>query len=110
MNDVKTGDWKAQFNSSGGSTYLYLKDPNDKATADKVKSLLEAQPDSVKQYYRFISKEQITKGGFNPNVAFALTGEHDAAFGNGATGNAMRNGRGGTHGYFPDTKISAPAW
>jgi predicted AlkP superfamily pyrophosphatase or phosphodiesterase len=104
MNDVKTGDWKAQFNPSGGSAYLYLKDPSDKATANKVKSILEAQPDSVKQYYRVITKEQIDKGGYNPNVAFALTGEHDAAFSAASIGNAVRNGKGGTHGYFPDTK------
>jgi predicted AlkP superfamily pyrophosphatase or phosphodiesterase len=104
MNDVKTGDWKAQFNSAGGSAFLYLKDPSDKATANKVKALLEAQPDSVKQYYRVISKEQIDKGGYNPNVAFALTAEHDAAFGYANTGEAVKQGKGGTHGHFPDTK------
>lgn len=104
MNDVKTGDWKAQFNSAGGSAFLYLKDPSDKATANKVKALLEAQPDSVKQYYRIISKEQISKGGYNPNVAFALTGERDAAFGGATAGEALKAGKGGTHGHFPDTK------
>ncbi|GAA4086281.1 ectonucleotide pyrophosphatase/phosphodiesterase [Mucilaginibacter panaciglaebae] len=104
MNDVKSGDWKAQFNASGGSAYLYLKNPADKGTANKVKALLEAQPDSVKQYYRIISREQMDKGGYNPNVAFALTGEHDAAFGNAITGNILKPGKGGTHGHFPDTK------
>lgn len=104
INDLKTGDWKAQFNSVGGSAYLYLKDPSDKATVNKVKALLEAQPDSVKQYFRIISKEQISKGGYNPNVAFALTGEHDAAFSAASTGDAVKPGKGGTHGHFPDTK------
>jgi predicted AlkP superfamily pyrophosphatase or phosphodiesterase len=104
INDLKTGDWKAQFNSVGGSAYLYLKNPSDKATANKVKSLLEAQPDSVKQYYRIISREQLDKGGYNPNVAFAITGEHDAAFSAASTGNAVKPGKGGTHGHFPDTK------
>jgi len=104
INDLKTGDWKAQFNSSGGSAYLYLKDPADKATISKVKALLEAQPDSVKQYYRIISREQMDKGGYNPNVAFALTGEHDAAFSTASTGDAVKPGKGGTHGHFPDTK------
>jgi predicted AlkP superfamily pyrophosphatase or phosphodiesterase len=104
INDLKTGDWKAQFNASGGSAYLYLKNPADKATANKVKALLEAEPDSVKQYYRIISKEQLTKGGYNPNVAFAITGEHDAAFSVATTGNAVKRGKGGTHGHFPDTK------
>jgi predicted AlkP superfamily pyrophosphatase or phosphodiesterase len=104
MNDLKSGDWKAQFNSSGGSAYLYLKDDSDQATLTKVKALLDAQPDTVKQYYRLISKEQLTAGGFNPNVALALTGEYDAAFSNASTGQALKNGKGGTHGHFPDTK------
>ncbi|MET1057927.1 MAG: ectonucleotide pyrophosphatase/phosphodiesterase [Pedobacter sp.] len=104
LNDLKSGDWKAQFNSSGGSAYLYLKDPSDQSTITKVKALLTAQPDSIKQYYRIISKEQLTKGGFNPNVAFAVTGEHDAAFSNATTGDAVKAGKGGTHGHFPDTK------
>ncbi|GAB3933553.1 alkaline phosphatase family protein [Mucilaginibacter myungsuensis] len=104
ITDLKTGDWKAQFNTVGGSAYLYLKDPTDKATVDKVKALLAAQSDSVKQYFRLISKEQMTKGGYNPNVAFALTAEHDASFGNASTGAALKPGKGGSHGHFPDTK------
>jgi predicted AlkP superfamily pyrophosphatase or phosphodiesterase len=104
ITDLKTGDWKAQFNSVGGSAYLYLKDPSDKATANKVKTILEAQPDSVKQYYRIITREQLTKGGYNPNVAFAITGERDAAFSSALTGDAVKPGKGGTHGHFPDTK------
>ena len=104
INDLKSGSWKAQFNSSGGSAYLYLKNPSDQETATKVKALLNAQPESIKQYYRLISKEQLTKGGFNPNVAFALTAENDASFDNANTGDALIEGKGGTHGHFPDTK------
>lgn len=61
MNDLKSGDWKAQFNSSGGSAYLSLKDDSDQVTITKVKALLDAQPDSVKQYYRLISKNNSQK-------------------------------------------------
>lgn len=104
LNDLRAGDWKAQFNTAGGSAYLYLKDPSDKATANKVKALLDAQPDSTKQYYRIISKEQLNKDGYNPNIAFALTGEHDAAFNTASTGDAIKSGKGGTHGHFPNTK------
>lgn len=104
INDLKTGDWKAQFNTVGGSAYLYLKDPSDKATINKVKALLEAQPDSVKHYYRMIGKDQLDKGGYNPNIAFALTAEHDAAFSASSAGEAVKPGKGGTHGHFPDTK------
>ena len=104
INDLKAGDWKAQFNTAGGSAYLYLKDPSDKATVNKVKALLDAQPDSTKQYYRIISKEQLDKDGYNPNIAFALTGEHDAAFNTASTGAAIKSGKGGTHGHFPNTR------
>jgi len=104
ITDLKSGDWKGQFNNAGGSAFLYLKDPSDQATAKKVKALLDKQPDSVKQYYRFISKEQLSKGGFNPHVAFALTGEHDATFSTSLSGEAVKAGKGGTHGHFPDTK------
>ncbi len=104
ITDLKTGDWKAQFNAVGGSAYLYLKDPSDKATIAKVQSILEAQPDSIKQYYRIISKEQLTKGGYNPNVAFAVSGQNDGYLSSGIAGSAFKPGKGGGHGHFPDTK------
>jgi predicted AlkP superfamily pyrophosphatase or phosphodiesterase len=104
ITDLSSGDWKAQFNNAGGSAYLYLKDPTDQATVSKVKELLAAQPDSVKKFYRMISKEQLSKGGYNPNVAFALTGEQDATFSTATNGAAVKPGKGGTHGHFPDTK------
>ncbi len=43
LNDLKS-DWKAQFNSVGGSTYLYLRDPNDKETLAQVKSYWHHYP------------------------------------------------------------------
>ncbi|MGN7202819.1 alkaline phosphatase family protein [Pedobacter sp. SAFR-022] len=104
IKDLKAGDWKAQFNTVGGSAFLYLKDASDKATANKVKALLAAQPDSVKRYYRMISKEKLAKGGYNPGVAFALTAEHDGSFSATTTGEAVKAGKGGAHGHFPDTK------
>lgn len=104
INDLKTGDWKAQFNTVGGSAYLYLKDPSDKSTVKKVKALLKAQPDSVQQYYRMVSRKQLDKGGYNPNVAFALTAENDGSFSAANTGDALKPGKGGAHGHFPDTK------
>ncbi len=104
INDLKTGDWKAQFNTVGGSAYLYLKDPSDKSTAKKVEALLKAQPDSVQQYYRLVSRKQLDKGGYNPNAAFALTAEHEASFSAAITGDALKPGKGGAHGHFPDTK------
>ncbi len=97
MNNIKTNDWKAQFNNgSGGSTFLYLKDPADKYTLEKVEKILADQPDSIKQYFRIITRKQLDKAEANPEAALALTAEHDATFNNTVIG--------GTHGHFPDTK------
>lgn len=104
ITDLKAGNWKAQFNTVGGSAYLYLKDPADQNTAQKVRSILMAQSDSVKQYYRIISKAQLKKDGYNPEVALALTAEHDGGFTNTTDGPAVKDGKGGAHGHFPDTK------
>ena len=104
INDLKAGDWKAQFNTVGGSAFLYLQDPSDLGTATKVKTILAAQPDSIKQYYRIIDKDKLNKGGYNPNVAFALTAEHDGSFNMTNVGDAVKAGKGGAHGHFPDTK------
>ena len=101
MNDVKTGDWKAQFNYSGGSAYLYLKDPKDKPTLGAVRKMLQELPDSAKRLFRVIERKQLDEIGGNPEVAIALTAENGAAFG-GRGNEDIRPGKGGTHGYFPD--------
>jgi predicted AlkP superfamily pyrophosphatase or phosphodiesterase len=102
ITDVKKDEWKAQFFSVGGSAYLYLKDRKDKETLDKVRKLLDEQPDSIKSLIRIISRKEMDKIGGNPDVEFALSGLNGASFGSGMTGEAVRPGKGGTHGYFPD--------
>lgn len=104
IKDIKQGDWKAMFNAAGGSTFLYLKDKNDRQTAAQVISILNAQPDSVKKYFRIIDREKMNSVGGNPEAAFCLTAENGAAFGNAAAGEAIKPGKGGTHGYFPDSR------
>lgn len=103
LNDLKT-DWKAQFNSVGGSTYLYLRDPNDKETLAQVKKVLAALPDTTKAWFRIIDRSKMDGVGANPEVAFALSAENGASFGKDFTGGDVRPGKGGAHGHFPDTK------
>jgi predicted AlkP superfamily pyrophosphatase or phosphodiesterase len=100
--DWNAGDWRAQFYSVGGSSYLYLKDRSDVATLDAVKKILRELPDSVKQYFRVIDQKKMKEIGGNPEVEFALSGLKGAAFGNAFTGEATKPGHGGQHGYFPD--------
>jgi len=105
ITDVKTGNWKAQFHSSGGSSFLMLKDSKDKATLNKVEAILAQQPDSVKKYYQVISKAQLTKIGADPNVPLALSGIDGTTLGNKSDVifEKFEHVK-GTHGFFPDHK------
>ncbi|MCQ6957245.1 alkaline phosphatase family protein [Mucilaginibacter aquariorum] len=105
MTDVKTGNWKAQFHSSGGSSFLQLKDKNDKATLSKVAVILAQQPDSIKQYYQVVNKTGLDKVGADPNVELALSGLNGTTLGNGTETLIQKfNKVKGTHGFYPDHK------
>lgn len=103
ITDVKKDDWKAQFNSVGGSTYLYLKDKNDKQTLSKVIEILFNLPDEQKKLFRIINRNQLNAIGANSEVALALSGINGGSFGGTFTGDAVKPGKGGSHGSFPDT-------
>lgn len=104
MTDAKTGDWKAQFYSVGGSTFLYLRDRKDTKTLARVRQILGALPDSTKQLFRIVDKKELSDIGGNPEVEFALTSLNGAGFGNASTGDAVKAGKGGAHGHFPDSQ------
>ena len=105
ITDLQNGDWKARFFSVGGSSYLYLKNRDDKATLDKVNEILRNLPDSARQYLRIISRQKLDEIGGNPEVEFAISGLNGASLGNADEGDAIKATKtGGTHGYFPDTK------
>jgi predicted AlkP superfamily pyrophosphatase or phosphodiesterase len=99
ITDLKQDQWRAMFYSVGGASYLYVKDQDALAS---VKRILGDLPDTVKQYVRVIDRKQLDKIGGNPEVALALSGLSGAAFGNATSGEAVRPGHGGQHGYFPD--------
>jgi predicted AlkP superfamily pyrophosphatase or phosphodiesterase len=102
MTDAKSGNWKAQFYSAGGSAYLYLKDKNDTKTAEQVKSILAGLPEDQKKLFRLLDRKMLDKVGGNPEVALALTGEQGTTFGNSPSGELLKTGKGGAHGYYPD--------
>jgi predicted AlkP superfamily pyrophosphatase or phosphodiesterase len=99
ITDLKQDQWRAMFYSVGGSSYLYVK---DREALSKVQHILRDLPDTVKQYVRVIDKKELDKIGGNPEVGLALSGLNGAAFGNAVDGPAVRPGKGGQHGYFPD--------
>ncbi|MCZ4224474.1 alkaline phosphatase family protein [Pedobacter rhodius] len=105
MTDIKTGNWKAQFHSSGGSSFLQLKNRNDKATLSKVETILAEQPDSVKHYYQVITKTKLAEIGADPNVLLALSGINGTTFNNKSDVEVEKFARvKGTHGFYPDHK------
>ena len=99
ITDLKNGQWRAMFYSVGGSSYLYVK---DRVALSSVERILRELPDTVARYIRVIDKKQLEKIGGNPEAALALSGLDGAAFGNAVSGDAVRAGHGGQHGYFPD--------
>ncbi len=102
-NDVKNDDWKAQFFSVGGSSYLYVKN-NDAEVTKQVLKLLDTLPAEKKKLFAIVDRKKLNAIGANPLVPIALTGLNGTSFGNAFTGEDIKPGKGGTHGHFPDFK------
>ncbi len=97
-------DWKAFIEHTGGSAAVHVKDPQDKATLDKVHSLLqEHSTDSAgNRLYRIVEKEELVKLGGPREVAFYLEGEPGNMFSGAATGDFIHSAPlKGNHGYLP---------
>jgi len=102
-NDVKIGDWKAQFFTVGGSAYLYVKN-NDPQVTSQVKAILNGLPEDKKKLFAIVDRKRLDAIGANPEVPLALTGLNGTSFGGAFTGDDIKPGHGGTHGYFPNFK------
>jgi len=97
-------NWKAFFHSSGGSTFLHLKDKNDKQTLAKVKEILAGLPESQKKLFRVVERKELDEVGSDPNAALALAPVQGITFSGSSEGDLLKPAKGGTHGYFPDFK------
>ena len=97
-------NWKAYFHASGGSSFLHLKDKNDKSTLEKVKTILNKLPESQKSMFVVKDRNALDIVGSDPMAALALAPRQGFTFGNSATGDLIRPASGGTHGFFPDFK------
>lgn len=103
--DAKEGagrQWKAQFHSGGGSVFLQLKDSSDTETLQKVRTLMEQQPDSIRNMYRIVDKKQLEKIGADPRSPLALAAVQGVSVNARTTGTLVSKGKGGAHGYYPD--------
>lgn len=97
-------NWKAKFHTAGGGAFLYLKDKNDVTTLNTIKRNLNGLPDAHKKYFQLVDRKKLHSVGADPEVALALTGTNGAAFSARTNAPAVDKGKGGTHGYFPETR------
>ncbi len=102
--DANKEAWKAYFQQSGGSAFLHLKDPKDKATLAKIKQGLAQLPERYQRMFEVLDKDALTKAQGDPNAVLALAANQGFSFGASATGDMLASVSGGTHGYLPNFK------
>ena len=93
--------WKAYFQQSGGSSFLHLRDPKDKASLEKIKKALNELPDGIKKAFHVLDKEALIKAQGDPNASMALAANQGFSFGAAVSGEMLTPASGGTHGYLP---------
>jgi len=104
MGKNKEQAWKAQFNTTGGSAFLMLKDPNDTQTKKKVEHILKMLSPGIKKLFRVIDRNELDRIGTAPNAALALAAIQGVVFNASLEGSLIMPVKSGTHGYFPDSK------
>ncbi|HTS16863.1 MAG TPA: ectonucleotide pyrophosphatase/phosphodiesterase [Verrucomicrobiae bacterium] len=104
LDGKKVTDWKAFTQHTGGSAAVYIRDPKDTATLQKVHALLEEHEldASSNRLYRIVEKPELVALGGPRDAAFYLEGELGVMFSGVATGNFFRPATlQGNHGYLP---------
>jgi arylsulfatase A-like enzyme len=96
------GDWRAAFHTTGGSALLHLRDSDDRDAVDEVRRILESRPRAERRLFRVVERDELDRIGADPAAALGLALIPGVSSSSSARGAAVRPGRGGTHGYFPD--------
>ncbi|MFY0255198.1 alkaline phosphatase family protein [Chitinophaga sp. 30R24] len=94
--------WKAMFHSAGGAAFLHLKNKNDNKTLAKVQAILDSVPAAVKRMYRIVGRKELDSIGADPHAVLAIAAIEGVSISGSATGDLVKPGHGGTHGFFPD--------
>jgi predicted AlkP superfamily pyrophosphatase or phosphodiesterase len=96
--------WKVKFQPAGGSAFLYLQNPKDEQTVNKVKQKLEQLPDSIKKLFIVYDRKKLAEMGVDSNAVLALAAQPGIVFGGSIEGEVLVpiKGGGGHHGYDPD--------
>ncbi len=100
----KITDWRAMPWDTGGSAAIVLKDPNDQATAEKVRALLaKLAADPANGIDRVLEAEELHRKGGYPNASFFVGLKPGWRTGSSLSGPVVSKVEpGGTHGELPD--------
>lgn len=100
MGLITDKEWKAKFETAGGSAFLYLK---DKKYLSQVLSMLSKLPEDQKSAFKIIDRNELDDIGADPDAALALALHKDYSASGSIKGPVLKKrNHGGTHGYFPD--------
>lgn len=94
--------WKAKFYTADGSAFLYLKDPKDERTLQKVRRILLDLPDDHKNLFRIIERDELVNVGADPDAVLALNPVPGITVRPTGSGKVLGQATGGSHGYFAD--------
>lgn len=95
-------NWKAQFQTVGGSAFLRLGPSADEETLSEVRSVLEALPQGQRKLFGIVERSTLDSLGVDPEPVLALKAVPGIVFKNTITGPLLGTNRKGTHGYYPD--------
>ncbi|MBK6263573.1 alkaline phosphatase family protein [Marivirga sp. S37H4] len=100
--EEKGAPFKAKFHTSGAAAFLHLNDPKDKKSVEKVNQILNDLPANYKKLFRVLDKNEMAEVGADPNAFVGLAPIEGIAMSSSVTGEALKKGSGGTHGFYPD--------
>jgi hypothetical protein len=96
------GRWRATFLASGGSAFLFLRDPADREAAEEARAVVEAQPHALRSLFRIVTRPELDALGADPQSPFALCGVPGVEIHESASPPALVAKTGAAHGYLPD--------
>lgn len=96
------GDWRAAFHTAGGSAFLHLREPGDRAATEATRRALEALPAPVRRLFRVVERDELDRLGVDPAAALALSAAPGVAFSARADPPAIEGREGATHGHHPE--------
>jgi predicted AlkP superfamily pyrophosphatase or phosphodiesterase len=99
----KVTEWQAYYHAEGGSGFVYLKNPDDRALVARVKALLDGLKDDARNGIASIwTREDLARRGADPNASFGIGMKSGFYSGAGNDGVLVQTRNRGGHGFDPD--------